>query len=183
MTDSLFTEITRLTQSRRILRSMAPVFILMLAVVSCGVHDRYYARVKNNISEFKAAADYIAKNKLFEMQDSINPKKADFIYFSETIAVYRTEIRDSTILAFMDKYHLDKIVLEKRNNTYYNSAIIFHKDYTPFFGKLKTIDYDFGKSPLRERINQGAKKDGGCFVKIIDSLFIYSVNRNPAFGA
>lgn len=183
MTNPIFTETTRPGQSRKILYSRVPVLILMLMATSCGVHDTYYIRVRNNISEFKAATDYISKNRLFEIQDSINLKKAGSIHFSRAIPLYRTEIRDSTIMAFMDKFHLDRIILEKRNDTYYNSTLIFHRDYAPFFGRLKTIDYDFGKSPLRDRINQGAKKDGGCFVKIIDSLFIYSVNRAPAFGA
>ncbi|MEN2402531.1 hypothetical protein GKZ90_0022260 [Flavobacterium sp. MC2016-06] len=153
-------------------------FSLACLFNSCGIHDSYYGKVKNNIGDFSSIVKYISANKLFEINDSINKQNN----ITKNTSLYRSDLKDSILINFMIKYDIDRITRQKRNDNFYNNVIIFHKDYNPIMGKSKTIDFDFGVSPLRSRIQKGIKKDGGCYLKIIDENFIYSVNKNPSFG-
>lgn len=154
---------------------------LILIQNSCSTYDSYYNKINNDIDIFTFVVNYISNNKMFEEKDSINKQEKN-IFVTKNICLYNEDIRDTIILNFMNKFDIDRICLEKRNDNYYENVITFHKSYSSLFGKSKTIDFDFGKSPLRTRIQQGMKKDGGSSLKIINSYFIYSVNKNPSFG-
>lgn len=156
-------------------------FGLFFLLNSCSVYDGYYNKVKENINEFSSTVKYISSNRLFEISDSINKQKS-LGYNIENISLYRNDLKDTVLVNFMNKYDIDRITFQNRNDNFYNNVIIFHKDYNPIMGKSKTIDFDFGISPLRSRIESGVKKEGGCSLKIINSDFIYSVNKNPSFG-
>ena len=140
----------------------------------------YYYKVTNNKNEFNAIIDHIHKNNLLKPVDPLFLDKC--LYNSD-------KQNDSIITTFMNKFDLDRICMDKGNDNYYDSVIIFHKDYNPIIGNAKTIEYDFGKSPIRKAINtnslkntKGIKINKGEKYKIIDSVFIYFVDRHPAFG-
>jgi hypothetical protein len=154
-------------------------FLLLLS--SCGIYDGYFSKVKNNIDEFSSIVNYVSSNRLFELNDSIN-KQNSSIYNIKNISLYRSDIKDSVLVLFMNKYNIDRITFQERNDNFYHSVIIFHKDYNPIIGKSKTIDFDFGVSPLRNRIENGQSKEGSYSLKIINADFIYSVNKKPSFG-
>lgn len=155
-------------------------FSLIVLLNSCSVYDGYYNKVKNNIDEFSSTVKYIESNRMFEVKDSIIKKRSNIPF--NNVSLYENDIKDSILVAFMKKFNIDKITLEKRNDNFYNNVISFHKDYNPITGSSKTVDFDFGISPLRHRIEQGIKKERGYLLKIINADFIYSVNKNPSFG-
>ena len=162
-------------------------FILLLLLNSCGIYDRYYHKVTNNIEEFNAITKYIIKEKSLEKMDSAVMKQQNSISLKSACIYYNKynasdKLTDSILIEFMSKYDLDRICLEKRNNDYYSMVIIFHKEYNPITGSSRTIDYDYGKSSIRDKILQGKNKIGGAYNKIIDSVFIYSIDKTPSFG-
>lgn len=156
-------------------------FSLFFLLNSCTVCDGYYKKVENNIDEFSSTVKYISSNRLFEINDSIYKQKSS-TYSIKNNSLYRSDLKDSALVNFMNKFDIDRITLQNRNDNFYNNVIIFHKDYNPILGKSKTIDFDFGISPLRSRIEKGMKREGGYSLKIINASFIYSVNKNPSFG-
>ena len=156
-------------------------FSMFFLFNSCSVYNGYYNKVENNIDEFSSTVKYISSKRLFEINDSIN-KQNSSAYNLKNNSLYRSDLIDSVLVNFMNKFDIDRITLQKRNDNYFNNVIIFHKDYNPILGRSKTIDFDFGISPLRSRIEKGVIREGGCSLKIINNEFIYSVNKNPSFG-
>lgn len=161
--------------------------LVLISLNSCAVCDNYYYKVNKNKVEFYTIVEYIRNNKILVNKDSIVLNNQKTIYFNSKCVYYSkydkgNKLTDNVLIEFMDKYSLDRICLEERNDNFYNSVITFHKNYNPILGKSKTIDFDFGKSPIRDRIVLGKKKEGNYSIRIIDSLFIYSINKNPAFG-
>ena len=155
--------------------------VLFLILNSCGSYDRYFHKVKNNMVEFSSVVDYIKSEKLFELKDSINMQK-NMIHNSKSVTLYREDLKDSLLNHFMKKFDIDRITLEKRHDNFYNQVIVFHKDYNPITGSSKRINYDFGVSPIRDNIKIDVKKSMYRDFKIIDSSFIYYVNKRPSFG-
>lgn len=156
-------------------------FSFFFLLSSCGMYDGYFSKVRNDIDEFSVIVNYISSNRLFEINDSINKLKSSNINIKNN-SLYRSDLKDSILTNFMSKYDIDRITLQKRNDNFYNNVIIFHKDYNPIIGKSKTIEFDFGASPLRNRIENGLKKEGSYSLRIINTYFIYSVNKKPSFG-
>lgn len=152
---------------------------IIVSLLSCtlSAQDHYYHKVKNNLNKFYTVLDYINKNNLFNVKDNKMRKNSSF-YISDNICLYENEIKDIKVLKILKTFRIDRICLEKRNDEWYNNVIVFHKSYNPLFGSSKTIEYDFGESPLRNSLKKDNEKD---FSIIMDSNFIYSIDKNPAF--
>lgn len=165
------------------------VFLLgiLFSLNSCGSYDNYYHKIKNNRAEFHSIVKYIIKEKLLEKMDSVVIHQNNSISLEKACIYYNkhnknNKLTDKRLIEFMNKYDIDRICLEKQNNEFYSTVIIFHKEYNPITGISKTVDYDYGKSRSRDKILLGEKKIGGTYNKIIDSVFIYSIDKSPSFG-
>ena len=165
------------------------IFLLgfLFSLNSCGVYDSYYHKVKDNKAEFHYIVEYIIREKSLEKMDSVLIKQNNSISLERACIYYNkydkhNKLADNRLIEFMNKYDLDRICLEKQNNEFYSTVIIFHKEYNPIMGSSRTIDYDYGKSSNRNKILQGEKKIGGTYNKIIDSVLIYSIDKTPSFG-
>ena len=153
-------------------------FFLMLSISCSG--QSYYKKVNDNIKEFTQVIDRLIQKHTLELDDSLLLRNTEVIKFRNK-CLYKEQVNDPLVRDLMSKYNLNRICLTKYNNEFFDSAITFHKDYAPFFGKAIVITYDFGKSRLRDLTNQGNEvKDEK--VKIINSKFLYRVRSKPSFG-
>ncbi|GGP06308.1 hypothetical protein GCM10010992_26000 [Cloacibacterium rupense] len=159
---------------------MKRIFFILL-LTSCNAQNSYLKKIEKNVHEVTSILNYIHDNKLFEKKDSLNKTK-NAVYIKNKVCLYKEDIKDTLIQNYMKKYNFDRICLEERNDNYFKTVIIFHKSYNPILGKSIVIQYDFGESPLRTRIRDGVKKENTYYSTIIDSLYIYSENKKPAFG-
>ncbi|MDR2206479.1 MAG: hypothetical protein LBE36_10055 [Flavobacteriaceae bacterium] len=183
------------------MQNIKVIVFLIVILNSCQTTDNYFRKINKNINDFHEIINYIDERKIFTKMDSVVLSGSDMsftlnskcVYYENSNIKYSESMKensdksvpknDSVINEFMKKYKLDRICFEKRKDTsYYHKVIHFHKDHNPIFGVCKNIDYDFGNSPLRNRIENGMKKEKSYRYKTMDNLFIYSINKKPAFG-
>ncbi|HEX8041249.1 MAG TPA: hypothetical protein VF490_19005 [Chryseosolibacter sp.] len=81
----------------------------------------------------------------------------------------------------MEKYRLKRICISGRGDHLRDTAITFHRDFNPMFGKADVIYYDFGKSNLRDHIKAGTRRKDEK-LKLINGSFLYALYSRPAFG-
>lgn len=115
-----------------------------------------------------------------KLNDSIKLRNNTSIHFDNK-CLYEGQIQDTLLSSFMSKYDLDRICFHKDKQNYYDSVITFHKNYNPILGAAVTINYDFGNSKIRNKINAGEKFPHQTAL-IIDGKYIYLANSSPAFG-
>jgi hypothetical protein len=155
------------------------LIIFSLFLLSCKGQS-YYKKVRDNIGDFRQAIAVLNQKQMLQLRDSILLQNTGIIKVNNK-CVYKEEMKDPLIGNFMNKYDLTRICFSKYNNEFFDSAITFHKEHTPFFGKAIIVTYDFGKSGLRDLIDQERRiKDEK--VKVINNEFIYRVRPKPAFG-
>jgi hypothetical protein len=160
-------------------------FLILLALcailgVSCS-NQLYYSRVKKNIAQFDIAVTDIRRQQLLLHNDSIR-LNGDHVHTFDYTCLYQDDkIHDSLLVNFFRRYGLTKICISRQFDKYFDSVIVFHRDYTPFFGKAITINCNFGKSGLRDSIEAGIGING-IKAKTINDKYVYIVKKNPAFG-
>jgi hypothetical protein len=155
------------------------IFTICAAMTSCS-KNFFYLKVLNNTNDFDQVLTYIQKNRLLELTDSLKFKD-DFSIAINNKCLYENQQQDTVILSFMRRYKFDQICFYKNMNSYFDSVIIFHKSYNPFFGHAITINYDFTESDMREKIKAGEKFQNRK-TRIVNARYIYISNSKPAFG-
>lgn len=159
--------------------------LLLLCVISIlsGACNKkmYYKKVSDNIGDFDLVIKYVQQRRLLIPNDSLILKYNSTLYWNQMKCIYNSSLQDSTLAIFMKKFDLDRICFTQDKKPYFDSVITFHKNYAPFFGKAITVRYDFGRSGFRDSITLGSVfKDGSS--KVINELFLYSLNSKPVFG-
>lgn len=148
-------------------------------VISCTAH-RYSQKSKKNIKDFGLAIDHIMENALLAPADSLVLRDGLVIKYDHK-CLYRQSTDDSLLIGLIKKFDLKRICFWRYDDGSNDSAITFHRDYNPFFGKAVVVVYDFGKSELRDKVKAGIKKEDEKIV-IINDLFLYVIKSRPAFG-
>jgi hypothetical protein len=154
-------------------------FAICIIAFSCN-RKMYYNTIQANTHDFDFVLSYIQKNKLLELNDSLELHDKTAIHFDNK-CIYEEKIQDSLVVSFMKKYDLTRICFHKDKQNYYDSVITFHKNYNPVLGSSVTINYDFGKSKLRDRIKSGEKLPD-LAASIINDKYIYLLKPRPALG-
>lgn len=156
-------------------------FCLLLTVLTSCYSKRYLKRVTNNIDDFTDVIAYLENNGYTLKQDTIFGKDNTPLSIKKSSCWSKKNFREDTLKHFFSKYDLKNLCYSKEKDNYFDSLISFHRDYNPFGGKSIMVFYDFGRSKLRSQIIEGTLPDNAKY-GIINDLFIYRVNRRPAFG-
>ena len=141
--------------------AILPAFILLFS--SC-IHSRYYRKVRRNIADFEVAVAHYKP-----------------VNFTSAGGCIYLETADSLSKELMEEYGLKKICVSGRRDHVGDTAITFHRDFNPMFGKADVVYYDFGKSNLRDHIKAGTRRKDEK-LKLINSSFLYALYSKPAFG-
>jgi hypothetical protein len=160
-------------------KQLFTILIFSILTTSC-YSQKYYKKIIRNIDDFTNAIQYINQQGSFLSKDTLKLKDGTVINHNSN-CIYVEDVKDSILKKFMLDYHLKRICFTKANNSFFDSVITFHKQYSPLTGKAVIITYDFGRSSLRDTIMKGGKlKDEE--IKIINALYLYRVKNKPSFG-
>jgi hypothetical protein len=110
-----------MTKNKTIIR-----FAICIIAFSCN-RKMYYNTIQANTHDFDFVLSYIQKNKLLELNDSLELHDKTAIHFDNK-CIYEEKIQDSLVVSFMKKYDLTRICFHKDKQNYYDSVITFHKN-------------------------------------------------------
>ena len=154
-------------------------WIICTITISCN-KKLYQNSVKSHSPDFDFICSHLLKNEYLKLNDSLQLSNRATIHFGNK-CIYKEKIQDTLLLSFMTRYDLDRICFHKDKKDYFDSVIVFHKNYNPILGSSITINYDFGNSKLRKEIMAGDKFRNQT-ISIINDKYIFMSNSKPAFG-